>query len=133
MGISVCYEETYGHIMRENRQLGAQLLVNLTNDGWYPQSKLSQQHFYHAIPRTVENGIALVRACNTGISAAVDSLGRVVARLAADDGPEELQPEVLRVSVPTYHYFTLYSFWGDAFILSFSVLSLIALAISKRS
>jgi apolipoprotein N-acyltransferase len=74
-GASICYEEMYGHLMRENRIQGAELLINLTNDGWYPQSHLPKQHFDHARLRTVENGIPLVRACNTGITGAVDSLG----------------------------------------------------------
>ncbi|MFI5344715.1 MAG: apolipoprotein N-acyltransferase, partial [Chlamydiales bacterium] len=76
LGPSICYEEAFGHLMKDNRHKGAEMLVNLTNDGWYPHSKLPQQHFDHARLRTVENGIPLVRACNTGITGALDSLGR---------------------------------------------------------
>ena len=116
LGAAICYEEIYGHLMRENRIKGAELLVNLTNDGWYPYSKLPQQHFDHARLRTVENGIPLIRACNTGITGAVDSLGRTVAALHDD---HDLR-EAIHVDVPLYHYQTLYSKYGDYPVLALS-------------
>src|SRR5690606_27562937 len=77
VGVCICYEETFGNLMRENKQLGASLLVNLTSDVWYPNSSLPWQHFDHARLRTVEMGLPLVRACNTSVTASLDSLGRV--------------------------------------------------------
>jgi len=119
-GASICYEEIYGDLMRENRLKGAELLVNVTNDGWYPHSTLPQQHFDHVRLRTVENGIPLVRACNTGITGAIDSSGQILAVLG--DGSKKAQeiPDSLLVTVPTYHYRTFYSQYGDFPILSFS-------------
>jgi apolipoprotein N-acyltransferase len=108
LSASICYEETFAHLMREGRQKGASLFVNLTNDGWYTNSKLPKQHFDHARLRAVENGVPLVRACNTGITAAVDSLGRVIGQIV-----EETRADVLVAQVPLYQYFTLYSLWGD--------------------
>lgn len=128
-GLSICYEETYGHLMRENRLKGAELLVNLTSDVWYPDSRLPKQHFDHARLRTVESGIPLIRACNTGITSAIDSLGRIVAQ-----GKEEQEWErfALMANVPLYHYKTLYSIWGDYFIIAICLLSLLFLRISKQ-
>ncbi|WP_068467028.1 apolipoprotein N-acyltransferase [Candidatus Protochlamydia phocaeensis] len=117
-GTSICYEEMYGNLMRENRQKGAELLVNLTNDGWYPNSRLPQQHFDHARLRTVENGIPLVRACNTGITGALDSLGRPIGTLGEERIQLQSLADSIRLDVPAYHYATLYAKWGDAFILS---------------
>jgi apolipoprotein N-acyltransferase len=119
-GATICYEETYGDLVCENRQKGAELLVNLTNDGWYPNSRLPQQHFDHARLRTVENGVPLVRACNTGITGAMDSLGQVIAVLGPDHMKTQEIADSLCVQVPTYHYATLYSKWGDKFILFLS-------------
>ena len=82
-GTSICYEETFGNLMRDNRLKGANMLVNLTSDIWYPHSALSQSHFDHARLRAVELGIPLVRACNTGITGAVDSFGRVLSILGS--------------------------------------------------
>ncbi len=115
LSASICYEETFSHLMRQNRQKGAAMFVNLTNDNWYPNSKLPQQHFDHARLRTVENGVPMVRACNTGITAAVDSLGRIIGQIT-----EETRAGVLVAKVPLYHYSTLYSLWGDWGIVSLS-------------
>jgi len=115
LSASICYEETFSHLMRQNRQKGASMFVNLTNDNWYPNSKLPQQHFDHARLRAVENGVPMVRACNTGVTAAVDSLGRIIGQIT-----EETRADVLVAKVPLYHYSTFYSFWGDWGIVSIS-------------
>ncbi len=126
MSASICYEETFGNLMRETRIKGAELLVNLTNDGWYPSSRLPRQHFDHARLRTVENGIPLARACNTGLTGACDSLGRIIALLGTSDTQAQQLSDSLKVSIPTYHYRTLYTWWGDVFVLSLCIVILLA-------
>lgn len=122
-GLSICYEETYGALMSESKEARADLLCNLTSDVWYPNSLLPQEHFAHARPRSVEMGLPLVRACNTGVTGAVDSLGRVIAEL-----PGEWTRSALLVDVPLYSYFTFYSLWGDTPVLIISLLSLLGFA-----
>lgn len=122
--LSICYEETFGHLMREGRQNGSEMLVNLTSDVWYPNSRLPMQHAEHARLRTVENGIPLLRACNTGVTMGIDSLGNTVAVLGNGDIHSEWLAESLYVSMPKYHYQTVYSRFGDHLILIFSVLTL---------
>ncbi len=129
IGASVCYEETVGSLMRQNSVKGATLLVNLTDDYWFPYSMLAVQHFEHARPRTVENGVPLIRSCNFGISGVVDSLGREVL---IKEGEET--PSAFLVSFSSYHYSTLYGKWGDLPILllsSFFFLLGISLVIKK--
>jgi apolipoprotein N-acyltransferase len=119
---SICYEETFGHLIREGRQKGAGLLANLSSDVWYPNSKLPRQHLEHARLRTVENGIPLIRSCNTGITAAIDSLGRDVALLGGEH-PERVEwvADILPVKLPLYAYHTLYSIVGDTLIVGISL------------
>jgi apolipoprotein N-acyltransferase len=131
-GVSICYEETFGHVMRENRQNGAEILVNLTNDGWFPQSTLTKQHFDHARLRSVECGIPLIRACNTGITGGFDSLGRVVSVLGDLNKNFETVSDSLFIEMPTYNYHTLYSKFGDHLILAFSGLALFGLLLPTR-
>jgi apolipoprotein N-acyltransferase len=120
MGVSICYEETYSELIRELRTRGALLFVNITNDVWFPESRLARQHFDHGMIRAIENGLPLIRACNTGITAGVDCFGRIVA----------LQPEnqagALFLQVPLNHFSTLYSLVGDWAILSLSAIFAVA-------
>lgn len=125
LSLSVCYEECFPHLMREGRSNGGEIFVNVTNDGWFSSSRLPEQHFYHGRVRAIENGAFLLRACNTGVTAAVDPFGRIVAELKTKNGEYEEARGALIVSLPRYSFPTLYSFWGDTFILFLSLLSLL--------
>jgi apolipoprotein N-acyltransferase len=73
----ICFEDTRGGITREAVQLGAQLLVNLTNDGWFGRTAELDQHLHDAVFRAIENRRPMVRCTNNGVTASVDSFGRV--------------------------------------------------------
>ena len=73
----ICFEDTRGDITREQVQLGAHLLVNLTNDGWFGHTAELDQHMNDAVFRCIENRRPMVRCTNNGITASVDSLGNV--------------------------------------------------------
>jgi len=122
LGISICYEETLGNIMRESRLKGAEMLVNVTNDGWFPNYGLPKVHLEHARLRTVEMGIPLIRSCNTGVTAAIDSFGQDIATLGKTPFEQEHTQGVLIVDVPQHTYQTPYTFFGDKFILILGVL-----------
>lgn len=132
IGLSICYEETFGNLMRENRLLGADLLVNLTNDGWYPHSKLPQQHLEHARLRTVETGAPLIRACNTGVTCAVDSYGRNLAVLSDENGNVEDIADALYISFPKENYQTIYTKMGEMPIIAGSLILLLAECMIRR-
>lgn len=127
--LSVCYEEACGQLVREGRKMGAHLLVNVTNDGWYPGERLPLYHYMHGRIRAVENGVPLLRACNTGITAGVDSLGREVAALPAEKWN---QPQALSLLLPLYRFSTLYTFWGDSFILSLSSFCILGFLLAQK-
>lgn len=129
LSISICYEECFSHLMREGRQKGAQLFVNVTNDGWYPFSRLPQQHFDHGRIRAIENGVPLVRACNTGITVGVDSLGRVIDEFKCPEWGRGVDGGSLFLSVNLYTFPTLYTIWGDSFIV---ILSCVCVSFLRR-
>jgi apolipoprotein N-acyltransferase len=85
-------------------------LLNLTNDGWFGASAGPYQHFQQARIRAIEEGLPLVRAANSGISAVVDPLGRIVKSLPL--GAEG----VLDAPLPQPIAATLYARWGDALV-----------------
>lgn len=125
IGISICMEETYSYLIREIRQAGAQLFVSISNDGWFPASKLALQHYDHGRIRACENGVCLLRACNTGVTAAIDCFGKAIEIFPVSDS----QAGVLAVKMPVRSYATLYLFWGDWAILAVSFCSLLGLLV----
>ena len=77
LGTLICFEDTLGELTRRFVQGGAQVLVNITNDGWFGQSPAAEQHLANAVFRAIENRRPLIRCGNTGVTCAVDSRGRV--------------------------------------------------------
>jgi apolipoprotein N-acyltransferase len=76
----ICYEIIFpGRI--ENEKKRPQWIVNVTNDAWFGASTGPYQHLYQARIRAVEEGLPVMRAANTGISAVIDPFGRVLAQL----------------------------------------------------
>jgi apolipoprotein N-acyltransferase len=78
----VCYEAIFpGETVEEDGPERPQFLLNVTNDGWFGATSGPYQHFAQARLRTIEEGLPLVRAANTGVSAIVDPYGRILERL----------------------------------------------------
>lgn len=77
-GALICYEVIFPDALVA--QVRPRLLVNVTNDGWFGLSTGPHQHLAQARLRSIEQGLPLFRAANTGISAVIDPLGRILAQ-----------------------------------------------------
>jgi apolipoprotein N-acyltransferase len=86
IGALICFEDTLGDLTRHFVLNGAQLLVNITNDGWFLKSPASEQHLANAVFRAVETRRPLVRCANTGVTCFIESSGRVSQTLQGQDG-----------------------------------------------
>jgi len=75
--VFICYEAIYAGEIRRFANNGAQLLVNISNDGWFGKSEAAEQHLGMARVRAVENRRWLIRDTNSGITASVDPYGNV--------------------------------------------------------
>jgi len=82
LGVFICYESIFPDEVRQTAVRGAQVLVNISNDGWYGDSGAYAQHLRQARMRAVENDRWLLRDTNTGVTAAIDPYGRIVAQAA---------------------------------------------------
>jgi len=83
-GTYICYEAIYPGEIREFANLGANLFINISNDGWFGKSAAAEQHLRMARVRAVENRRWLVRVTNSGITAAVDPYGRIFSSIPRD-------------------------------------------------
>lgn len=116
----VCYEVIFPGAVVAPDGPAPRWLLNVTNDGWYGRSAGPYQHLQIARMRAVEQGLPLVRAANTGISAVFDARGRKVAQLGLD------RAGILDTELPQARPSpTPYSRFGDA---SFAFILLVAAA-----
>lgn len=77
---NICYEALFAPLITTQVSIGANAIINITNDGWFLDTSAPAQHYIANIFRAVENGVPVIRAANTGISAVIDAYGREVVR-----------------------------------------------------
>ena len=130
----VCFEDTVGDLARRFVRDQPQVLVNMTNDGWFLQSAEPEQHLNNSIFRAIELRRPLCRATNTGVTAFIDDRGRVVASLRDPQSGSTFIEGVLprTVNVPRHPPATLYARWGDWFAMLSGALCLLTLALQHR-
>jgi apolipoprotein N-acyltransferase len=112
----ICFEDTIGDLTRRFVLRGANLLANVTNDGWFLRSAASQQHVANAVFRCVETRLAMVRAANTGVTCFVNEFGRITQILLDEHGSQFTEGVLTgEVSIPTGHEMTFYVRHGELF------------------
>ena len=133
-GVVICYEGVFGYVTRGTVRSGANVLVALSNDAWYPKSCEPEQHLANATLRAVECGVPMVRVGNNSGSGIVMPDGRFVQALEVP-GPES-RPEIrrgrgyklLRIPVTESPSPTAYLRIGDLFsilLIGFVILMII--------
>jgi len=109
---NICYEAIFAGIIRNCVKEGADIIVNLTNDGWFLKTGAPEQHFNANILRAVENARPVVRAANTGISGVIDPTGRILLKTPLMETVE------YSVEVPIANPgLTFYTRWGEWFTI----------------
>lgn len=83
-GMLICYEASIPSLGRKEVRDGARILINITNDAWFGKTWGPYQHLAVAAVRAAENGVPVIRAANTGVSAVIDSKGRIIRSLPLD-------------------------------------------------
>ncbi len=117
LGVFICYESIFPDEVRQFARNGAQVFANISNDGWYGDSGAYAQHLRQARMRAIENSRWLLRDTNTGVTAAIDPYGRIVASL----------PRKLRAALPAPYALTsvttFYTRHGDWFAYGCAIIS----------
>ncbi len=78
--VIICFEAIFPHLCRSFIKKGSRFLINLTNDAWFGKTAAPYQHFDMACLRAVENRVWFARVANSGVSAIVNPLGRIVKK-----------------------------------------------------
>ena len=130
-GVFICYEAIFPDEMRRFAKNGADLLINISNDGWFGRSSAPPQHLMMARVRAVENRRWLLRDTNNGYTVAIDPYGRVVAKLPTDVRAELDAPYAFRSDLTPYTRFGDWFAWLCVFS-SILLLVLASLGTTKR-
>jgi apolipoprotein N-acyltransferase len=122
----ICYESIFPDLVRQFVKRGSELMILITNDGWFGESSAPYQHLRMGVVRAVENRRYLVRSANTGISAIIDPYGRIEAKTPIGvrmnlDGTARFRSDL-----------TFYTKYGDVFAYANVAAAVTLLLISAK-
>jgi apolipoprotein N-acyltransferase len=129
---TVCFEDSVARLTRKFVRPGPQVIINVTNDGWFNRSPAAAQHFANSRFRAIELRRPLLRCANTGVSAAVDATGSTLhpdtgkSQILTDAGGSHFTRGSLlaELDVPLRPGFSLFAVIGDWGILTLAALGL---------
>jgi len=121
LGVFICYESIFPDEVRQFADQGAQVFVNISNDGWYGDSGAWAQHLNQTRMRAIENNRWLLSATDTGLTASIDPLGRIVARIPRKERTALVAPYAVTFAT------TFYTRHGDWFAYGCAIISIGAL------
>lgn len=125
LGTFICYESVFPNFVRRFADQGAELLVNISNDGWFGKTAARLQHLSIVRMRAVENRRWVLRSTNDGFTTTIDSAGRIRGMLP---------PYVESTSYTGFRYVaekTLYTRWGDWFAVVCATIAVLALVADR--
>ncbi len=117
-GVFICYESVFADEVRQFSQLGAEVLVNISDDGWYGDTSAPWQHLNMARMRAIENRRWILRDTNNGVTAAIDPYGRVPQSIPRH------QVDALPAAYGFRDDITFYTAHGDLFAWACAILAL---------
>ena len=126
-GTFICYESIFGDEVRQFTQQGADVLVNISNDGWYGDTSAPWQHLNMVRMRALENHRWILRATNTGVTAAIDPYGHVTAA-----APRHIRTAI-RVAFGFESDLTFYAAHGDVFAWACALVTILALGYAYKA
>jgi apolipoprotein N-acyltransferase len=131
----ICFEDTIGELTRQfvlpgETSPGANLLVDMTNDGWFERSAGSHQHLANAIFRCVETRRPMIRAANTGVTCFINQFGRITQILQDETGSTFTEGVLAgEIKVPTEQQLTFYVRHGELFAKACAAITVISLLV----
>jgi apolipoprotein N-acyltransferase len=133
----ICFEDTIGELVRQfvlpaDTDPGANLLVDVTNDGWFQHSAGSHQHLANAIFRCIEARRPMVRAANTGVTCFINQFGRITQELRDETGSTFTEGVLSGdIKVSSERELTFYTRHGELFAKMCAAITAIAIALTS--
>ena len=129
----ICFEDTVGRLARHFIRNEPQVIINVTNDGWFLDSIEPVQHLSNAVFRAVELRRPMIRACNTGVTCVINERGRITAKLEDPETGAWAIQGVLPATIQTDANapITIYARWGDWFSLACLVVTFAGVCFSR--
>jgi len=126
LGVFICYESVFPDEIRLFADHGAEVFLNISNDGWFGDTGAPYQHLNMARMRAIENRRWLLRGTNTGITGSIDPYGRVVTRA----------PRHQRIALDAPYAYrsdtTFYTRHGDLFAYLCAIMTIVAVLVRVR-
>lgn len=126
-GVFICFESAFPSIARAFASQGADVLINISNDGYLGATPVLRQHLANAIMRAVETGRPVLRVTNSGISARISARGEVIEQTPSFQATVRVWPVEKVVTAPTF-----YAAHGDLFAVTCLLVGLAPL-LSERA
>jgi apolipoprotein N-acyltransferase len=120
----ICYEIIFPNFVRRRLNESTNLLVNITNDGWFGRTSGPYQHAAMAQMRSIENGITLARSANSGISMFVDPYGRIISKTGL------YTRDMMIKEISPYRIMTYYTRFGDWFVVLCGMIAVAGIVVS---
>ncbi|GAA5129756.1 apolipoprotein N-acyltransferase [Luteolibacter yonseiensis] len=138
---TVCFEDSVPRLTRKFVRPGPQVIVNVTNDGWFKESAAAEQHFQYARFRAIELRRPMLRSANSGVSAAIDTTGSTkhpvtgkTQILTDENGSHFTRGSLLtELKVPLNPSFSLYAAIGDWGLIGLALLGLFMAIFTKKT
>lgn len=116
--VLVCFEDAFCGLSRKFTLLGAQFIVNITNDAWFGKTSAAYQHLQCSILRAVENRRAVARSANTGVSCFISPAGRLISQVIDSRGENIFIVGHNTAVIELNNRLSIYTRFGDWFILA---------------
>lgn len=129
--VLICFEDSLARLSRKFVNEGAQLLINMTNDAWFADTRAPYLHVASAVFRSIENHRALVRVANSGVSCLILPNGKIAAYLMNEFGKKTFVRGRDVWNVPFSNVQTFYTKFGDFFILLCGLMLIVPILIKK--
>ncbi len=136
-GINICFEDTFPYVATNEARRGANLLLVITNDAWYPESCEPEQHLANSVFRSIETRLPMLRCGNNSASCLIMPSGLIADAVMKQTDPQtgKQVPDLLqrgraagiiKVPVPVNPRLTFYTLYGDVFLYFCMLLTVVA-------